>query len=224
VTRRSVLAATVAVVGGIRALASVPTAAAQSVEWGWAGANHATLEVAQMRGPEAERIARRASEGAVEGIERSMADFPGVILTEPVCDGIADGSVAGTVIGWMGTPGMEPSAVYGTLNDAHLQSASLGASSAALTTAGQYPNVNWSADGVFREGGTPCLRKTRLLRTGARPYGVPRRVHPPARAPGCVYIGYRGRSNRRKARTTRRRTALPTASPTSLRSAPTRVI
>ena len=154
-TRRTLLAAGGASLAGLAAIGSVPTATAQPGEWARAGANRATELAAQLLGPEAERIALLASESAVQGIEGSMADVPEVILAESVCDGIAYGSVIGTAISGMGTPGLEPLEIYGVLEDAHVQNASLGASSAALATAGQYPDENWSADGVFREGQTP---------------------------------------------------------------------
>lgn len=148
-TRRSVLAATAGVVVA-GALASVPTAAAQPMEWTQAGANRAAQHAAQLWGPEGERVALLAGDSAVRGVEGSMADVPEEILTELVCDGIAYGSVMGTLVGGI-------SQVYGVLDDAHLQSAPLGASSAALTTAGQYPDVNWSASGVFRRSGVGLL-------------------------------------------------------------------
>ena len=156
VTRRSVLAATAGVVGSVGALASVPTAAAQPVEWAQAGANRAAQHAAQLWGSEGERIALLAGDSAVRGVEGSMADVPEVILTELVCDGIAYGSVMGTLVGGI-------SQVYGVLDDAHLQSAPLGASSVALTTAGQYPDVNWSASGVFRRSGAELLPEDEAL-------------------------------------------------------------
>lgn len=144
VTRRSLLATVGGTLTAGGALAAIPTAAAEPMEWAQNGTAYATQITLQLFGPESEQLAQTASEAALEGIAQQAPDAPEALLTESVCSGTAYGSVIGTTSGV---------SITGVQDPDHVQAAAQGAAAGGIATVAQYDDDYFSFDGTYARPG-----------------------------------------------------------------------